>query len=182
MSQQKFGRYIIKGTLGRGAMGMVYLALDPILDRLSAIKVMNTGGEVDEGLRTRFFREAKSAARLRHPNIIAIYEMGEEGKKPFIAMEYVEGEDLKSLIEKRTFIPFEQKIRILVQVCEALSYAHQQGVIHRDIKPANVRIAQDGEVRLLDFGLARLTLRHHTDRHANGDSLLSPEQVRGAVI
>jgi eukaryotic-like serine/threonine-protein kinase len=182
MSQQKFGRYIIKGTLGRGAMGMVYLALDPILDRLSAIKVMNTGGEVDEGLRTRFFREAKSAARLRHPNIIAIYEMGEEGKKPFIAMEYVEGEDLKSLIEKRTFIPFEQKIRILVQVCEALSYAHQQGVIHRDIKPANVRIAQDGEVRILDFGLARLGSSDitRTGMLMGTPYYMSPEQVRGA--
>lgn len=181
MSQQKFGRYIIKGTLGRGAMGMVYLALDPILDRLSAIKVMNTGGEVDEGLRTRFFREAKSAARLRHPNIIAIYEMGEEGKKPFIAMEYVEGEDLKSLIEKRTFIPFEQKIHILVQVCEALSYAHQQGVIHRDIKPANVRIAQDGEVRLLDFGLARLGSSDitRTGMLMGTPYYMSPEQVRG---
>ena len=161
---------------------MVYLALDPILDRLSAIKVMNTGGEVDEGLRTRFFREAKSAARLRHPNIIAIYEMGEEGKKPFIAMEYVEGEDLKSLIEKRTFIPFEQKIRILVQVCEALSYAHQQGVIHRDIKPANVRIAQDGEVRLLDFGLARLGSSDitRTGMLMGTPYYMSPEQVRGA--
>ena len=182
MSQQKFGRYIIKGTLGRGAMGMVYLALDPILDRLSAIKVMNTGGEVDEGLRTRFFREAKSAARLRHPNIIAIYEMGEEGKKPFIAMEYVEGEDLKSLIEKRTFIPFEQKIRILVQVCDALNYAHQQGVIHRDIKPANVRIAQDGEVRLLDFGLARLGSSDitRTGMLMGTPYYMSPEQVRGA--
>jgi len=181
MSQQKFGRYIIKGTLGRGAMGMVYLALDPILDRLSAIKVMNTGGEVDEGLRTRFFREAKSAARLRHPNIIAIYEMGEEGKRPFIAMEYVEGEDLKALIEKRTFIPFEQKIHILVQVCEALSYAHQQGVIHRDIKPANVRIAQDGEVRILDFGLARLGSSDitRTGMLMGTPYYMSPEQVRG---
>jgi len=181
MAQQKFGRYIIKGTLGRGAMGRVYLALDPILDRLSAIKVMNTGGEVDEGLRTRFFREAKSAARLRHPNIIAIYEMGEEGKRPFIAMEYVEGEDLKALIEKRTFIPFEQKIRILVQVCEALSYAHQQGVIHRDIKPANVRIAQDGEVRLLDFGLARLGSSDitRTGMLMGTPYYMSPEQVRG---
>lgn len=181
MPQQKFGRYIIKGTLGRGAMGMVYLALDPILDRLSAIKVMNTGGEVDEGLRTRFFREAKSAARLRHPNIIAIYEMGEEEKRPFIAMEYVEGEDLKSLIEKRVFIPFQQKIRILVQVCEALSYAHQQGVIHRDIKPANVRIAQDGEVRILDFGLARLGSSDitRTGMLMGTPYYMSPEQVRG---
>lgn len=182
MPQEKIGRYIIKGTLGRGAMGMVYLALDPVLDRQSAIKVMNTGGEVDEGLRTRFFREARSVARLRHPNIIAIYELGEDGKRPFIAMEYVEGEDLKALVQRRAFLPFDLKIRIIMQVCHALHYAHQQGVLHRDIKPANVRITRDHDVRILDFGLARLGSSDitRTGMLMGTPYYMSPEQVRGS--
>jgi serine/threonine protein kinase len=91
MAEEKIGRYVVERTLGRGAMGVVYLAFDPVLDRHSAIKVMTTSGEVDEELRTRFFREARSAAKIRHPNIIAIYDMGEDRNRPFIAMEYLEG-------------------------------------------------------------------------------------------
>ncbi|HVN78165.1 MAG TPA: serine/threonine-protein kinase, partial [Terriglobia bacterium] len=182
MAQEKIGRYLIERTIGRGAMGVVYLAFDPILDRHSAIKVMTTSGEVDEELRTRFLREARSAAKIRHPNIIAIYDMGEDQNRPYIAMEYLEGEDLKTLIDKRIVIPFEKKINLLIQVCRGLHYAHEHGVIHRDIKPANIFVTKDGEVRILDFGLARLESSELTRAGIvmGTPYYMSPEQVRGA--
>ena len=104
MAPKKIGRYKIEGLLGQGTMGVVFKAYDPALERHTAIKVMNTGLDVDDELRARFFREARSAAKLSHPNIISIYELGENRKRPFIAMEYVEGEDLKAIIKSRAFI------------------------------------------------------------------------------
>jgi serine/threonine-protein kinase len=162
-------------------MGVVYLAFDPVLDRYSAVKVMTTSGEVDEELRARFFREARSVAKIRHPNIIAIYDMGEDQNRPYIAMEHLEGADLKALIEKKVFIPFEKKLDLIIQICRGLHYAHQHGVIHRDIKPANVFVTLDGEVRILDFGLARLESSELTRAGMVMGSpyYMSPEQVRG---
>ncbi|PYV37843.1 MAG: hypothetical protein DMG06_27010 [Acidobacteria bacterium] len=182
MAQERIGRYMIKRTLGRSAMGVVYLAFDPVLDRHSAIKVMTTSGEIDEELRARFFREARSAAKIRHPNIIAIYDMGEDQNRPYIAMEYLEGDDLKTLIEKKVFIPFEKKLDFIIQTCRGLHYAHQHGVIHRDIKPANIFVTLDGEVRILDFGLARLKSSELTRAGMimGTPYYMSPEQVRGS--
>jgi serine/threonine-protein kinase len=140
MAPKKIGRYKIEGLLGQGTMGVVFKAYDPALERHAAIKVMNTGVDVDDELRARFFREARSAAKLSHPNIISIYELGENRKRPFIAMEYVEGEDLKAIIKKRAFIPLQEKLRWISHICEGLDYAHGHGVIHRDIKPGNVFI------------------------------------------
>ncbi len=135
MAPKKIGRYQIEGLLGQGSMGVVFKAYDPVLERYAAIKIMNKGVEVDDELRARFFREARSAAKLNHPNIISIYDLGENRKRPFIAMEYVEGEDLRAIIKKRAFIPFSEKLRFVSQICEGLDYAHRNGVIHRDIKP-----------------------------------------------
>src|SRR5438093_3215953 len=182
MSREKIGRYQIERAIGRGAMGVVYLAFDPVLERQAAIKVMTTSGEVDEELRTRFFREARSAARLKHPNIIAVYDMGEDRKRPFIAMEFVDGQDLKTLIETRVFIPFERKLDLVIQICRALHYAHRNGVIHRDVKPGNISITHEGQVKILDFGLARLDSSEitRTGMMMGTPYYMSPEQVRGS--
>ncbi len=182
MAPKKIGRYKIEGQLGQGTMGVVFKAYDPALERHTAIKVMNTDVEVDDELRARFFREARSAAKLNHPNIISIYELGENRKRPFIAMEYVEGEDLKAIIKKRAFIPLEEKLRWVSHICEGLDYAHGHGVIHRDIKPGNVFITKDGKLKILDFGLARLASSEMTRSGMllGSPYYMSPEQVKGS--
>ena len=182
MAPKKIGRYKIEGLLGQGTMGVVFKAYDPALERHAAIKVMNTGVDVDDELRARFFREARSAAKLSHPNIISIYELGENRKRPFIAMEYVEGEDLKAIIKKRAFIPLKEKLRWVSHICEGLDYAHGHGVIHRDIKPGNVFITKDGKLKILDFGLARLTSSEMTRSGMllGSPYYMSPEQVKGS--
>ena len=163
-------------------MGVVFKAYDPALERHAAIKVMNTGVDVDDELRARFFREARSAAKLSHPNIISIYELGENRKRPFIAMEYVEGEDLKAIIKKRAFIPLKEKLRWVSHICEGLEYAHGHGVIHRDIKPGNVFITKEGKLKILDFGLARLASSEMTRSGMllGSPYYMSPEQVKGS--
>jgi len=163
-------------------MGVVFKAYDPALERHAAIKVMNTGADVDDELRARFFREARSAAKLNHPNIISIYELGENRKSPFIAMEYVEGEDLKAIIKKRAFISLKEKLRWVSDICEGLDYAHGHGVIHRDIKPGNIFITKDGKLKILDFGLARLASSEMTRSGMllGSPYYMSPEQVKGS--
>jgi len=182
MTPKKIGRYKIEGLLGQGTMGIVFKAYDPALERHTAIKVMNTGVDVDDELRARFFREARSAAKLNHPNIISIYELGENRKRPFIAMEYVEGEDLKAIIKKRAFIPLKEKLRWVGHICDGLDYAHGHGVIHRDIKPGNVFITKDGKLKILDFGLARLASSEMTRSGMllGSPYYMSPEQVKGS--
>ncbi len=182
MAPKKIGRYQIEGLLGQGSMGVVFKAYDPVLERYAAIKVMNTGVDVDDELRARFFREARSAAKLNHPNIISIYDLGENRKRPFIAMEYVEGEDLRAIIKKRAFIPFSEKLRFVSQICEGLDYAHSHGVTHRDIKPGNVFITQYGGLKILDFGLARLASSEMTRSGMllGSPYYMSPEQVKGS--
>ena len=181
MAPKKIGRYKIEGLLGKGTMGVVFKAYDPALERHAAIKVMNTDVDVDDELRARFFREARSAAKLSHPNIISIYELGENRKRPFIAMEYVEGEDLKAIIKKRAFIPLKEKLSWVSHICEGLDYAHGHGVIHRDIKPGNVFITKEGKLKILDFGLARLASSEMTRSGMllGSPYYMSPEQVKG---
>ncbi|RPI23226.1 MAG: serine/threonine protein kinase [Acidobacteria bacterium] len=182
MADKTIGRYKIESELGRGAMGLVYRAYDPVLERHAAIKVMTTSGEMDDELRARFFREARSAARLSNPNIISIFDMGDDQNRPFIAMELVEGEDLKSLIRRRASVPFARKLAIIAQICRALGYAHRQGVIHRDVKPGNIRITPEGQVKILDFGLARLGTSEmtRTGTLMGTPYYMSPEQAKGA--
>ncbi|MFQ5904461.1 MAG: protein kinase, partial [Candidatus Binatia bacterium] len=182
MPPKKIGRYKIEDLLGQGTMGVVFKAYDPALERHAAIKVMNTGLDVDDELRARFFREARSAAKLNHPNIISIYELGDNRTRPFIAMEYVEGEDLKAIIKNRAFIPLKEKLRWVSHICEGLDYAHGHGVIHRDIKPGNVFITRDGKLKILDFGLARLASSEMTRSGMllGSPYYMSPEQVKGS--
>ena len=150
---KQLGKYIIEDVLGRGGMGTVYKARDPRMGRLVAIKTL-TGNSRDENTLKRFYREAEKTGRLKHANIITIYDLGEEGGHPYIVMEFVEGRALDTIIRDPNDLPLLQKLRILEQVCLALGYAHANDVIHRDVKPGNVMLRPDGLVKLLDFGIA----------------------------
>src|SRR5262249_41817571 len=145
--------------LGRGAMGEVYLAWDPKLKRDVAIKVMDARIEEQPELIARFEREADTVASLKHPNIVKLYDKDrfdiESRTRYYIVMEYVEGENLATVIHSKIFIPFDQKLEIIIKICRALDHAHRKNVIHRDIKPSNVMVTADGDVCVLDFGLAK---------------------------
>jgi serine/threonine-protein kinase len=149
------GRYQVARELAHGGMGSLYLARDPAIDRLVAIKLLREGFE-DESVRQRFAREVRATGKLRHPNIVTIFDTGEHGNRPFIAMEYVAGETLASMIHRRALASILEKLTILEEVCDALGCAHEAGIIHRDIKPANVMIEDaTGAVKILDFGIAQ---------------------------
>ena len=177
----EIGRYEILSELGRGAMGIVYKAHDPLLERPIALKTLTASVADDPGLLERFRREAKAAGALQHPNIVTIYEMGEADGVAFIAMEYLEGETLEALIHRRARIPLAQKVGYLVDTCRALQYAHRRGVIHRDIKPANIVVTVDGTVKVVDFGIARLagTSKTQTGTVMGTLAYMSPQQIRG---
>jgi eukaryotic-like serine/threonine-protein kinase len=178
---KQISRYEILSELGRGAMGVVFKAQDPLIGRLIALKTITASVADDPGLLERFRREAKAAGALQHPNIVTIYEMGESDGAPFIAMEYLEGESLAALIDRRAPIPLAQKVGYLVQTCRALQYAHRRGVIHRDIKPANIMVTLEGEVKVVDFGIARVADASKTQTGTLLGTLayLSPQQIRG---
>src|SRR5690349_11834073 len=135
---EKIGKYHIIERVGRGGMGMIYKAHDPMLDRLVALKVISSEVDVTEELRARFFREAQACARLSHPNIVTVYDMGEDAGRLFIVMEFLEGEELRRLVAQRKALALEDRLSIMVQVCDGLHYAHQKGIVHRDIKPGNI--------------------------------------------
>src|SRR5436190_17550324 len=136
-------------------MGSVYLARDPAIDRNVAIKLLREGYD-NAALRERFMREARSAGRLRHINIVTIFDVGEHEKQPFIAMEYVEGETLHGLIKRRAALSIGRKIQLMDELAAGLQYAHRAGIVHRDIKPKNVMLDADGVLKVLDFGIARV--------------------------
>ncbi len=181
----KIGKYEVLDVLGRGGMGVVYKAYDPILDREIALKTMTADGLKDPVLKERFYREARAAGRLRHPNIVTIYELGEENNVPFIAMEYIHGTDIHAVIKGQHEVSFEQKLRIIVQLCRGLAYAHKAGIVHRDVKPSNIRLTDDNQVKILDFGIARLVTS--TTMTSGGMVLgtihyMAPEQIKGAHV
>ena len=179
----KIGRYQILERVGRGAMGVLYRGHDPVLDREVAVKVMLTDfAEDSEQLRPRFYREAKAVARLQHRNIVTIFEFAEEADQPHIVMEFLRGQPLAERMEAEPPLTLDDKLDIVAQLCSGLAYAHSQGVVHRDVKPANVFLLADGTVKLLDFGIAKLTTSTMTRQ---GDvlgsaSYMSPEQVSGS--
>jgi serine/threonine protein kinase len=178
---QTIGKYQVERVLGRGAMGTVYQARDPVLQRTVALKTMMPGLAETPDLKARFLREAEAAGRLRHHNIVVVYELGEERGRPYIAMELVEGVDLEAIIQGRHPLSVEAKIDLLRQVCEGLGYAHQNGIVHRDVKPANIRVTAEGEVKIMDFGIAHLQSSTLT---SGGQVLgtiqyMAPEQVEG---
>lgn len=152
------GKFEIIGKVGQGAMGVVYKAHDPFIDRIVAVKTVTAGVGENSNLLKRFYSEARSAGSLRHPNIVTIYELGHEGETPFIAMQFLNGESLDKLILRRPILPLSQKLGYIVQICRALDHAHQQvpPVIHRDIKPGNVMVTPEGCIVVVDFGIARL--------------------------
>ena len=135
---EKIGRYEDLVVIGRGGMGVIYKARDPVLERSVALKVISSV-ELTDDLRARFYREARACARLRdHPNIVTIHDMGEDAGRLFIVMELLEGEELRHLMARRVPLTLENKLAILRQICDGLYHAHQRGVVHRDIKPANI--------------------------------------------
>ena len=180
----QIGKYRILGQIGEGAMGVVYRALDPVLNRAVAIKVMSDALARDTDLRGRFLREAQSAGSLQHPNVITIYDFGEVDGHPFIAMEFVEGADLNEILEKKTPLTLVQKLDVLIDVLNGLAYAHKRGIVHRDIKPANIRIDEDGRARVMDFGIAHLNSSNmtRTGVMVGTPAYMSPEQITGGEV
>ena len=178
---KKLGKYEVLGELGHGAMGVVYRARDPIINRLVALKTITTGVADDPALLQRFYREAQSAGGLQHPNIVTIYDMGEAGALPYIAMELVEGENLEQLIARRSAFPTTLKLAYAIQSCRAFDYAHKRGIVHRDIKPGNIMVSKDGTVKVVDFGIARVleTSRTQTGMLIGTFAYMSPEQYHG---
>ncbi len=178
---EKIGKYRIVSKIGQGAMGEVYKAEDPVLTRQVAIKTMTAAVSSDPDLRKRFLREAQSAARLNHPNIITVYDFGEEGEHIYMAMELLEGTDLKQLISGGKLRTLDQKLDVMEQIGEGLAFAHGKEVIHRDLKPANIHVQPNGQVKIMDFGLARLGASEMTAAGTvmGTPNYMSPEQVKG---
>ncbi|MDQ1255842.1 MAG: eukaryotic-like serine/threonine-protein kinase, partial [Candidatus Hydrogenedentes bacterium] len=172
----EFGDFEILRKLGQGGMGQVYLARERSLDRLVALKVLRPEYARDRAMMARFDREAKSAARLNHPNIVHVHAVGIERNTPYISMEYVEGRSLADVLEKRGFLDWPRALDIAAQVAQALAAAHKAGIVHRDIKPANILIDNDGNVRVADFGLAKM-LAAETELTASGTYLGSPQYM-----
>ena len=180
MLPQRIGKYDIVGKLGQGAMGEVFRAHDPVLNRAVAVKRISAGLDADEMVRKRFQREAQSAALLSHPNIITVYELGFEGDQLFMAMELLDGIDLKHALTARQ-MTLDEKIGVVQQICEGLAFAHSHDIVHRDLKPANIHILPGGRVKIMDFGLARLSGSEMTTTGMvmGTPHYMSPEQVKG---
>jgi serine/threonine-protein kinase len=182
---EKIGRYQILERVGRGGMGVLLRGVDPVLDREVAIKLMLLDFSEDaEQMRPRFYREARAAAKLQHPNIVTVFEFAEDGNTPYIVMEFLRGQSLQARMSSALPLSLEEKLHVIAQLCNALNYAHEQGVVHRDIKPANIFLLPDGSVKLLDFGVAKLatsTLTRQGDVLGSA-SYMSPEQVSGGAV
>ena len=186
---EQLGRYKIQEVLGRGAMGTVYRAHDPKIDRVVAIKTISiqgvTAGEEEE-YRQRFFREARAAGKLSHPGVVTIYDVGEQDgtQVPYIVMEYIEGITLDSLINTSAERSIPRTLDLIKQIAETLDYAHSQGIVHRDIKPANILITPDGRAKITDFGIAKLAVNLLTmpGEALGTPSYMSPEQIAGGSL
>src|SRR5882724_5610263 len=189
---QTLGRYQLERVLGKGAMGIVYEALDPKLHRKVAIKtilISQLDEETAKDFSMRFVREAHAVARLNHPNIVQVYDFGEEGDIAYLVMEFIRGDELKSTLSTGRQFDRKECVRIMSELLDALDFAHEAGVIHRDIKPANVMLDSQGRTKLTDFGVARVTDsdRTHAERTQAGTvvgtpAYLSPEQLQGLPI
>ena len=178
------GRYQVIGELGRGGMGIVYKANDTVLDRIVAYKVLPDALKENPQALANFLREAKAAAKLNHPNIVTVYDAGEQDGRYYIAMEYVDGTTLKEIVRRRGAISPSSILHVIAQVCEALAYAHEKKVVHRDIKTANAMWTRDKKAKIMDFGLARVMeeFRNHTTVVSGTPYYMSPEQTLGKNI
>ena len=189
MSLQKLGRYDLIRVLGKGAMGLVYEGRDPNLDRrvaIKTIKVENLSEEEAAEYEVRFRTEARSAARLQHPNIVSVYDSDRDIDIAYLVMEFIQGEDLKHHLDKGVRYSLEQAAGIMNDLLSALDYAHRQNIVHRDVKPANLLIEPSGRVKLTDFGVARIQDSGEATR-TQGTMVgtlkyMSPEQVQGLPV
>ena len=184
---KQLGRYEVVGELGQGAMGIVYKARDPLIDRVVAIKTINLGLALDEKeeYEERFYQEAKAAGRLNHPNIVTIYDVGRTGDVAYIAMEFLQGRELRDIMNEAGKLPVDQTLDIVAQVALGLAYAHEHDIVHRDVKPSNIMVIRDGLVKITDFGIARMassTVRTQTGMVLGSPKYMSPEQVMGKAI
>jgi eukaryotic-like serine/threonine-protein kinase len=187
----KLGRYEVLNELGKGAMGVVYLAKDPVIGRMVAIKTIRLSTVTEDDsesreFRERFIREAQTAGILSHSNIVTIHDIGEDPdtQTSFIAMEYIEGKNLKTLMAEKTRYTYDQIAEMIAEVAEALDYAHRKGIIHRDIKPANIIMTTDAKVKITDFGIAKIASSNltTTGQFLGTPNYMSPEQVSGAPV
>jgi serine/threonine protein kinase len=180
---RRVGKFELHELIGEGAMGAVWKAYDSVIRRYVALKLLSRAGRTADA-RDRFLREARAAGALQHPNIVTIYDLGESDGQLFIAMELVDGRDLSSLVALSEPLALERKLDIVIEVLQGLSYAHERGVIHRDIKPSNVRIASDGSVKIMDFGIARLQSADATGSGAiiGTPTYMAPEQITNGAI
>jgi serine/threonine-protein kinase len=183
----KLGKYEIRRELGRGAMGVVYEGYDPLIKRIVALKTIRAdqlSGENAETIIARFRREAQAAGRLSHPNIVPIYDFGEEDGVWYIAMEYVNGRELKDYFQDNERFTTSDIVRIMAQILDALDYSHRQGVVHRDVKPANVILLPDGSVKVADFGIAHIETSNMTQvgMTLGTPAYMSPEQIMGLPV
>ncbi len=184
------GRYTITGELGRGAMGVVYRAVDPTLDRAVAVKVIAARTSVvpmsGRELEARFVREARMASRISHPGVVAVHDAGREGDLLYLVMELVDGESLAARLARGAFPPPAEALEIVAQVADALGAAHALGIVHRDVKPGNIVLARDGRVRVADFGVAKAigedTNLTRTGTVVGSPAYMAPEQIRGEEV
>ncbi|MBF0521352.1 MAG: protein kinase, partial [Nitrospirae bacterium] len=199
IAMTKIGRYRILHELGQGAMGLVYRGVDTIIDRVVAIKTIKIGKAITnvnlKDMLSLFYQEVRIAGKLSHPNIATIFDVGEYNDIHYFVMEYVDGVNLKSIILEKASFRLIEKVGLLIQIANALHYAHQRGVIHRDIKPANIMIVSDDkravrdyQVKIMDFGIAMLSStgtaigRQSSDRILGTPSYMSPEQISGLEL
>ena len=176
------GRYRLGHPLGHGGMATVYLARDTELDRPVAVKVLAENAAGDDGLRKRFLREARLAARLSHPNVVGVFDAGEDDGRPFLVMEHVEGETLADLLARRVKLPAEEVRGLGQQAARGLAHAHSAGLVHRDVKPQNLLLREDGTLKIADFGIARAaegTALTQAGTVLGTAAYLAPEQALG---
>ncbi|MDX8398651.1 MAG: serine/threonine-protein kinase [Gallionellaceae bacterium] len=184
---RKLGRYEINSELGQGAMGVVYKATDPLIDRIVAIKTINLGLALEEKeeYEGRFYQEAKAAGRLSHPNIVTIYDVGKSGDVAYIAMEFLQGREIREILDDGQALSVAQVLDISTQIALGLAYAHEHGIVHRDVKPSNIMMIRDGHIKITDFGIARMesaSVRTQTGMVLGSPKYMSPEQVMGKLI
>lgn len=184
METKHFGRYEVLGELGRGAMGVVYKAADPVLNRVVAIKtILLSQDPVErEEYEGRFYQEAKAAGSLSHPAIVTIYDLGRSDNVAYMAMELLEGRELRDFIAGPDHLSIKQAVSVAAQVADGLAYAHERGIVHRDIKPANIMVMADGTAKITDFGIARMRasdVKTQTGMMLGSPKYMAPEQVLG---
>jgi serine/threonine protein kinase len=177
------GRYQILGPLGAGGMANVYRARDLNLQREVAIKILRDDLVSDPAFQARFLHEARAAANLLHPNIVTVYDFGQEAGRTYMAMEYVQGTDLKTLLRRRGTLPIEESLGLVIQACAAVGYAHRAGLIHCDLKPQNILVTPDGRAKITDFGIARALVTIHPEEFSDvvwgSPQYFAPEQAAG---